>query len=72
MLHLVVVTSFLTLALTGLPLKFHGTGWGEMLMDAFGGAARAHSDEANCAYLVNSGSRWRELGERETADGSPG
>ncbi len=42
-LHLVVVTSFLTLALTGLPLKFHGTGWGKMLMDTFGGAVRART-----------------------------
>lgn len=37
-LHLVVVTSFLTLALTGLPLKFSGTLWGQSIMKFIGGS----------------------------------
>jgi cytochrome b subunit of formate dehydrogenase len=36
-LHLFVVTSFLALALTGLPLKFNYTSWGKSLMDFLGG-----------------------------------
>ncbi len=40
-MHLVVIVSFLTLALTGLPLKFSWTGWGRVLMDALGGPDRA-------------------------------
>ncbi|MBL9024177.1 MAG: cytochrome c3 family protein [Myxococcales bacterium] len=36
-LHMVVVVSFLTLAFTGLPLKFAGTGWGRSLMSTIGG-----------------------------------
>lgn len=36
-LHLFVVTSFLALALTGLPLKFNYTSWGKTLMDFLGG-----------------------------------
>lgn len=44
-LHLVVVVSFLTLAFTGLPLKFADTGWGRSLMGLLGGpdvARRIH------------------------------
>jgi cytochrome b subunit of formate dehydrogenase len=40
-MHLFVVTSFLALALTGLPLKFNYTVWGKALMDFFGGTANA-------------------------------
>jgi len=40
-LHLFVVTSFLGLALTGLPLKFNATPWGKSLMDFIGGIAHA-------------------------------
>lgn len=40
-LHLFVVTSFLALALTGLPLKFNYTGWGKTLMDYLGGISSA-------------------------------
>ncbi len=40
-MHVVVVVSFLTLALTGLPLKFHGTPWARAIMDATGGPANA-------------------------------
>lgn len=41
LLHLVVVVSFLTLALTGLPLKFAGTAWGHAIAEFFGGPDRA-------------------------------
>ncbi|MCE1229444.1 MAG: cytochrome C, partial [Firmicutes bacterium] len=40
-MHVVVVVSFLTLSLTGLPLKFSGTGWGRALLGFIGGADRA-------------------------------
>lgn len=40
-LHLFVVTSFLALALTGLPLKFNYTSWGKTLMDYLGGIGSA-------------------------------
>ncbi|MCA9674004.1 MAG: cytochrome c3 family protein [Kofleriaceae bacterium] len=40
-MHVVVVVSFLTLALTGLPLKFHDTPWARAVMDAIGGPGRA-------------------------------
>jgi len=40
-LHLFVVTSFLALALTGLPLKFNYTSWGKSLMDFLGGIGSA-------------------------------
>lgn len=40
-LHLFVVTSFLALALTGLPLKFNYTSWGKTLMDFLGGIGSA-------------------------------
>ncbi len=40
-LHLLVVVSFLALAVTGLPLKFNSTPWGKSLMDFFGGVHRA-------------------------------
>jgi cytochrome b subunit of formate dehydrogenase len=35
--HVVVVVTFLVLAATGLPLKFHAAGWAQMLSDALGG-----------------------------------
>lgn len=40
-MHLVVIVSFLTLSLTGLPLKFSDTEWGKMVMDVLGGTSRA-------------------------------
>lgn len=40
-LHLFVVSSFLALALTGLPLKFNYTSWGKALMDYLGGIGSA-------------------------------
>ena len=40
-LHLFVVTSFLALAITGLPLKFNYTSWGKTLIDILGGISGA-------------------------------
>lgn len=51
-LHLVVVVSFLALALTGLPLKFAGTGWGQRLMGALGGADRARLIHHTAAVIT--------------------
>lgn len=52
LLHLVVVVSFLGLALTGLPLKFNASGWGKMLMDLLGGASRARLIHHICAIIT--------------------
>lgn len=51
-LHLVVVASFLGLALTGLPLKFSGTGWGRFLMDLLGGTERARLIHHSAAVVT--------------------
>ncbi len=40
-LHFLVITSFLLLALTGLPLKFSDQGWAITMMKLFGGTANA-------------------------------
>jgi len=40
-LHLLVITSFLILSLTGLPLKFNTQTWAIALMNLYGGAANA-------------------------------
>ena len=40
-LHLLVITSFLLLSLTGLPLKFNTQTWAIALMNMYGGAANA-------------------------------
>jgi len=40
-MHLLVITSFLLLSLTGLPLKFSDQAWAQVLMDFFGGSANA-------------------------------
>ncbi len=42
-MHLLVITSFLLLSLTGLPLKFSDQAWAKVLMDFFGGSANAGS-----------------------------
>ncbi len=42
-MHLLVITSFLLLSLTGLPLKFSDQVWAKVLMDFFGGSANAGS-----------------------------
>jgi len=36
-LHVTIIVTFLLLALTGLPLKFHDTGWAQQLMSVLGG-----------------------------------
>ncbi len=38
LLHILVVTSFLTLVITGMPLKFHFTQWAQTLFHILGGA----------------------------------
>ena len=40
-LHILVITSFLLLSLTGLPLKFSNQAWAIALMNLYGGAANA-------------------------------
>jgi hypothetical protein len=40
-LHLLVITSFLGLAFTGLPLKFSSQDWARVMMDMMGGTANA-------------------------------
>lgn len=40
-LHLLVITSFLLLSLTGIPLKFAGQEWAKVMMNFYGGAANA-------------------------------
>jgi cytochrome b subunit of formate dehydrogenase/nitrate/TMAO reductase-like tetraheme cytochrome c subunit len=40
-LHILVITSFLLLSLTGIPLKFAGQDWARVMMDFYGGAANA-------------------------------
>jgi len=51
-LHLLVVTSFLGLALTGLPLKFSSQQWAMTLMDMFGGTANAALIHRICAVIT--------------------
>ena len=36
-MHVIIITTFMLLALTGLPLKFHGTAWAQQLVDILGG-----------------------------------
>jgi predicted CXXCH cytochrome family protein len=43
LLHVMVVTSFLLLVITGMPLKFHYTDWAKAIFNAMGGAAVARS-----------------------------
>lgn len=42
-LHLMVVTSFLLLVITGMPLKFYYTDWAKVIFNLLGGAAVARS-----------------------------
>jgi cytochrome b subunit of formate dehydrogenase len=48
-LHLIVITSFLGLSLTGLPLKFSDQEWAKLLMSFFGGSANAGLVHRWCA-----------------------
>ena len=40
-MHILVISSFLLLSLTGLPLKFNTQAWAQALMNLYGGAANA-------------------------------
>jgi cytochrome b subunit of formate dehydrogenase len=40
-MHVVIIVSFLLLAATGLPLKFHAAPWAQVLMDLLGGVESA-------------------------------
>lgn len=51
-MHFVVIVSFLTLAVTGLPLKFSDVGWGKALMSALGGAHRAQMIHHTAAVVT--------------------
>lgn len=51
-LHLMVVTSFLGLAMTGLPLKFSDQQWAVTLMKFFGGTANAGLIHRICAVVT--------------------
>jgi cytochrome b subunit of formate dehydrogenase len=42
-LHFLVVTSFLLLVITGMPLKFYYTDWAKMIFNVLGGAAAART-----------------------------
>ena len=42
-LHIVIVVTFLLLAATGLPLKFHWMGWAQPLINLFGGLESART-----------------------------
>ena len=51
-LHMLVIVSFLGLALTGLPLKFSDQELSKLLMSLFGGAARAALIHRICAVIT--------------------
>ena len=51
-LHLFVVSSFLGLAVTGLPLKFNYTPWGKTLIDLLGGVGSAGIIHRVCAIIT--------------------
>ena len=51
-LHILVITSFLGLSLTGLPLKFSDQQWAKILMDLYGGSANAALVHRICAVIT--------------------
>lgn len=51
-LHILVMISFLGLAITGLPLKFHYTGWAVMLANLLGGFKSAGYLHRLCAIIT--------------------
>jgi len=53
-LHFLVITSFLGLALTGLPLRFSDQGWAGTMMDFYGGTAHAGLIHRICALVTFS------------------
>ena len=52
-LHLLVMTSFLGLALTGLPLKFSDQQWAGPLISLLGGTANAALSHRICAFITS-------------------
>jgi len=52
LLHIVVITSFLGLSLTGLPLRFSDQAWAQVMMKMYGGAANAGLIHRFCAVLT--------------------
>jgi len=42
-MHLVIIVTFLLLAMTGLPLKFHAAGWARQMVELIGGVDNARS-----------------------------
>jgi len=52
LMHLLVITSFLGLALTGLPLKFSDQPWAKLLMGLYGGAYNAGLIHRACAGIT--------------------
>jgi hypothetical protein len=51
-LHILVITSFLGLSLTGLPLKFSDQAWAKMLMALYGGSTNAGLIHRLCAGIT--------------------
>src|SRR6185369_6327884 len=51
-LHFLVITSFLGLSLTGLPLKFNNQEWAHYLMSFLGGAVTAGHIHRFCAVIT--------------------
>ena len=51
-LHFLVITSFLGLALTGLPLKFADQQWAHVMMNFYGGAHNAGLIHRTCAGIT--------------------
>ncbi len=51
-LHILVVTSFLGLSLTGLPLKFSDQQWAHFMMQLYGGTAVAGQIHRFCAVIT--------------------
>ena len=65
--HVVIITTFLLLALTGLPLKFHAAPWAQTLMNLLGGVDIARALHRIAAigtfgymgfHIVNLAYRW--------------
>jgi cytochrome b subunit of formate dehydrogenase len=51
-LHIMLVTSFLTLVLTGMPLKFYYTDWAKGIFSLLGGAAVARTFHHFAAFIL--------------------
>jgi len=52
MLHFMLVTSFLLLVMTGMPLKFYYTDWAKTLFNVLGGAAVARTFHHFAAFIL--------------------